>query len=140
MDKYTGFHDATLYDRGGGVHTYRLPDAGDAIKIPDGLPQWYGTYESYDVNWGGNQSKLNAKWREQGKPKSDSYWAYIEIGGQIRYCVALSPLYGITGDYVDIYIKNDYGEKVYPCIIADSKDIWVDAPYNYDGRAYRTYK
>lgn len=132
-----GFHDESDYDRfGGGPHTYRAPDAGDAVKIPQEFDQSTDDVEGYDRNWGSTQAKIYQKWCEQGKKASNSHWAYIEFNGTPRYLVALAPIYGVPGDYVDIYINNNGQETIYPCIIGDSKDIWVDPTFTYNGKAY----
>lgn len=140
LDKFSGFHTVTLYDRAGGVHSdVEVPDAGDAIEVPQDMPQSAATYESEDVSWGSGttQAALNSMWNSQEKPHSDEHWAYITVGGQERYMVALVPTYGLPGDYVDIYVTNNGTETVYPCIIGDSKDIWVDVGYSWtDGVVY----
>lgn len=119
-----------------GTHRVRVPDAGDAIKIPENLPQSAGTYEGYDKNWSYTNKTLYEMWVSQGKPASDSHWAYLEVGGQKRYIVALAPVYGLTGDYVDIWLTYNGKSEVYPCIIGDGKDVWVDTPYTFNGVAY----
>ncbi len=116
----------------------KIPDAGDAIKIPQEFEQSGATYESFDVSWasGTTNAYINDLWNQQGKPASKDYWAYIEVGEEKRYIIALAPVYGRTGDYVDLYITNNGTETVYPCIIGDSKDIWVDSAYTYNGVVY----
>ncbi len=133
-----GFHDESDYDRfGGGPHTYRAPDAGDAVKVPQEFEQSMDDVELYDhIVWGGKQLQLYNKWSSEGKKASDSHWAYLEIGGKPRYMVALAPIYGVTGDYVDIYVTHNGQESIYPCIIVDTKDIWVDAAFEYNGKIY----
>lgn len=126
----------TEYDRNGGVHQVTTPEAGDAVRIPEEVDQALGTYEGFDVRWSYTQKTIYDKWVEQGKKASDSHWAYLEIGGERRYLVALVPTYGRVGDYVDIYLTMDGESKVYPCIMADAKDIWVDEAYTYNGVAY----
>lgn len=130
------FRTITEYDRMGGKHEVNAPDAGDAVRVPEDMPQSLGTYEGFDKKWSYTQKKVKDKWVEQGKPASDSHWAYLEVGGEKRYLVALSPVFGVVGDYVDIYLTYKGESKVYPCIMADAKDIWVDNPYIYNGKAY----
>ncbi len=130
------FRTITEYDRRGGKHEVNAPDAGDAVRVPEDMPQSLGTYEGFDKKWSYTQKKVKDKWVEQGKPASDSHWAYLEVGGEKRYLVALSPVFGVVGDYVDIYLTYKGESKVYPCIMADAKDIWVDNPYIYNGKAY----
>ena len=132
-----GFKEVTEYNRYGGVERVKVPEAGDAIKIPANLPQSAATYEGYDrSDWSYTNKTLYDMWVSQGKPASDSHWAYLEVGGKPRYIVALAPVYGLTGDYVDIWITNNGKSEVYPCIIGDGKDIWVDAAYTFNGVAY----
>lgn len=140
-----GFHEASDYDRfGGGPHTFTVPDAGDAIKIPqnaDGsvaFEQCTNDYEGYHQGWGAgtSQRKLYDMWSEKGETHSDRHWAYIEVAGTPRYIVALAPIYGVVGDYVDIHITHNGESKVYPCIIGDGKDIWVDPTFEYEGKIY----
>lgn len=139
-DKSFGFHTITLYDRAGGVHDdVIVPDAGDVINIPQDMEQSPATYESEDVTWssGTTQNYINQIWNEQGKTYSEDHWAYITVNGEKRYLVAMVPTYGLPGDYVDIYVTNEGTETVYPCIIGDSKDIWVDVGYTWsDGIVY----
>lgn len=128
-----------MWDRMGGVHSdVKIPDSGDAVKIPQEFEQSGATYESFDVSWsaGTVNAYINNMWNEQGKPASKDYWAYIEVGEEKRYIIALAPVYGRTGDYVDLYVTNNGTETVYPCIIGDSKDIWVDNAYTYNGVVY----
>lgn len=132
-----GFHDYTTYDRGGGgPHVVKVPDPGDAIKIPTEFEQSTDDFEAYHQNWGGTQRKIYDKWVSDGETHSDRHWAYLNVGGSPRYLVALAPIFGITGDYVDIYITNNGQQKIYPCLIADEKDIWYDTPFTYNGKAY----
>lgn len=132
-----GFHDHSETDRfGGGPHTIRVPDSGDAIKVPQEFEQSTDDVEGFDRDWGSTQAKIYAKWKEQGKKTSESHWAYIEFDGKPRYLVALAPIYGLPGDYVDIYITNNGQETIYPCLIGDSKDIWVDPAFTYNGKIY----
>ena len=132
-----GFHDVQETDRkSGGPHTVRVPDAGDAVKVPQEFEQSTDDVEGYDRNWGSTQADIYAKWNEQGKKASESHWAYIEFDGKPRYLVALAPVYGLPGDYVDIYITNNGQETIYPCLIGDSKDIWVDPAFTYNGKVY----
>ena len=131
-----GFHDHSETDRfGGGPHTIRVPDSGDAIKVPQEFEQSTDDVEGFDRDWGSTQAKIYAKWKEQGKKTSESHWAYIEFDGKPRYLVALAPIYGLPGDYVDIYITNNGQETIYPCLIGDSKDIWVDPAFTYNGKS-----
>ena len=132
-----GFHDESDNDRfGGGPHTYRAPDAGDAVKIPQEFEQSMDDVEYYDRSWGSDQAKVYKAWCDGGKKASDSHWAYIEFSGKPRYLVALAPIYGVVGDFVDIYVTHDGQESIYPCIIGDSKDIWVDPAFEYQGKIY----
>lgn len=143
--KTVGFHETSDYDRfGGGPHTYSAPDPGDAIKIPqnaDGtmaFEQSTNDYEGYHQGWTGgtSQRKLYDMWVEKGEQHSDRHWAYIEVAGTPRYIVAVAPIYGAVGDYIDIHITHNGENKIYPCIIGDGKDIWVDPAFTYEGKAY----
>lgn len=132
-----GFHDYSTYDRGGGgPHVVKVPDAGDAIKIPTEFGQSTDDFEAYHQSWGGEQRKIYDKWVSDGETHSDRHWAYLNVNGNPRYLVALAPIFGITGDYVDIYITHNGEEKIYPCLIADEKDIWYDPAFTYNGKAY----
>ena len=129
-----GFKEITTYDRRGGKRTVKVAEAVDAVKIPSEVKQTYATFESYNRNdWSGENKEIYNKWSEQGKSASDEHWAYINIGGQKRYLVAVAPTFGQTGDYIDITFKNG---NTYPCIIGDIKDIWVDPAYVYNSVAY----
>lgn len=139
LDKFCGFHNITLTDRNGNQHDVKVPDAGDVITVPQEMEQSSATFESEDVTWGSGttQKYINEIWVNQGKTYSSEHWAYITVGGQARYLVALVPTYGMPGDYVDIYVTNNGTQTVWPCIIGDSKDIWVDAGYSWsDGIVY----
>ena len=134
-----GFHNIETFDRyGGGPYTTEIPDAGDVIEIPSDIVQCTDDYEGYERSWMGTQKKIYDIWASKGKTHSEDHWAYIEVAGTPRYLVAVAPIYGVTGDYIDIYISNSEGNKVYPCIIGDEKDIWYDTPYVYqgDGKKY----
>ena len=137
LGQVLGFHDYTTYDRGGGgPHVVKVPDAGDAIKIPTEFGQSTDDFEAYHQNWGGVQRKIYDKWVSDGETHSDRHWAYLNVGGKPRYLVALAPIFGVTGDYVDIYITHNGEQKIYPCLIADEKDIWYDPAFTYNGKAY----
>lgn len=136
LGQVLGFKAMTTHDREGGIQQISVPEAGDAVKVPSEVQQSAGTYEPYDRNWSYSNKTLNDMWVEQGKPASDSHWAYIEVGGEKRYVVAVVPTFGVVGDYIDIYIENNGDSKIYPCIIGDSKDIWVDSAYFYNQVAY----
>ena len=134
-----GFKQVKLYDANKehpGEHIETVPEAGDGIKIPSSIPQ-----SSSQV--GGNPilgGTIRQKWEAQGSPRDKNNWCYLNVGGTKRYFVALAPIYGLTGDYVDIYINNNGTEKVYPCIITNSKDVWEafegEHPYVYNGKKY----
>ena len=145
IEQSMGFHEITDGDRlGFGSHTFTVPDPGDAIKIPQDenghmcFSQSTNDYEGYNRNWDStsDQRKLYDMWVNQGSKHSDGHWAYFEVAGKPRYLVALAPIYGLVGDYVDITIVNNGEEKIYPCMIADSKDIWVDPAFEYQGKVY----
>ena len=123
-----GFHDHSETDRfGGGPHTIRVPDSGDAIKVPQEFEQSTDDVEGFDRDWGSTQAKIYAKWKEQGKKTSESHWAYIEFDGKPRYLVALAPIYGLPGDYVDIYITNNLDEE-FKCAV------YIDIPLEKDNK------
>ena len=131
------FKEITTYDRNNGKHAIRVPEAGDAVKVPAEMEQSAATYEGYDrSDWGYTNKTIYDMWIEQGKPASDSHWAYLNVGGQPRYFVAVVPTFGQTGDYIDIELTYNGKSVTYPCIIADSKDIWVDSAYEYNGVVY----
>lgn len=99
-------------------------EPGTAIIIPKELPQYYASCEMEDIDWaaGTNQRKVNELWVQQGKPTDpDNNWAYLEFGGQKRYLIAVKPVFGNTGDYMDVYIQKGDKEEVYPCIMGDAK-------------------
>ena len=131
------FKEISTGDRHGGTHTIKVPEAGDAVRVPAEVEQSYGTYEGYDrSDWSYTNKTIYEKWVEQGKPASDSHWAYLNINGKPRDLVAVVPTFGQTGDYIDIDLTCDGKSVTYPCIIADSKDIWVDSAYSYNGVVY----
>lgn len=131
------FKEISTGDRHEGTHTIKVPEAGDAVRVPAEVEQSYGTYEGYDrSDWSYTNKTIYEKWVEQGKPASDSHWAYLNINGKPRYLVAVVPTFGQTGDYIDIDLTCDGKSVTYPCIIADSKDIWVDSAYSYNGVVY----
>lgn len=109
---------------------------GTPIDIPDSFEQYGSQYEQEDISWssGTGQEAVNKIWVSQGKPADNNNWAYITVGGQKRYLVALAQTYGVSGDYVDITLKNG---KTYPCVIGDSKRLHEpDYPDNTNQGAF----
>lgn len=109
---------------------------GTEFNIPTSFEQYGSQYEQEDISWasGTGQEAVNKIWVSQGKPADNNNWAYITVGGQKRYLVALAQTYGVSGDYVDIYMKNG---KTYPCVIGDSKRLHEpDYPDNTDQGAF----
>ena len=103
------------------------------IEVPTEISQYGATYEREDISWDSTtlQYQVNQLWASQGKPKDDNNWAYVTVAGQQRYLVALAPIFGEAGDYVDIYVKNG---QVYPCLMGDTKGdddmfIWTDGQH-----------
>ena len=96
-----------------------------ALKIPEEYKQCsVATYEKEDRDdWNVTslQKKIYDVWVEQGKNADENNWAYLTVGNQKRYLVALGTSFGETGDYVDIYVKEQ--NKVWPCIMGDTKNI-----------------
>lgn len=132
-----GFKEIQDSDREGNKHIIKVPEAGDAVKIPEEIEQAAASFETYNRdNWIDTNKKIYDKWEEQGKPHTNSHWAYIEISGKPRYLVAVTSTYGQTGDYIDIEFCDDGKTIIYPCIIGDIKDIWVDNAFVYEGVAY----
>ncbi len=130
------FKTTVVWDRADAQHEISVPEAGDAIKIPEEVDQSGATCESMQNSFtAGTQKKLKEEWIRQGE-LSEAGWAYLEIDGEKRYLVALTPVFGLPGDYVDIYLTYNGEDKVYPCMIFDAKDTWVDDAYIYDGIAY----
>lgn len=131
-----GFHTETIWDAASRTHETIVPDAGDVIQIPSELTQsaWVYATENNCLN-----SPVRALWEKQGSPSDSEYdnWCYVEIEGIKRYCIALAPIYGLRGDYIDIEFID--GEKI-ACIITDSKDIWNsfagEYGYEYNGQVY----
>lgn len=104
---------------------YAEVEPGTGIVLPTAFEQTGATYEKEgrsDWSKGTNQKKVNEIWLEQGSPKDEeTNWAYLTLGGQKRFLVALAGTFGQTGDYVDIYIKRGNSEVVYPCLMGDEK-------------------
>lgn len=109
---------------------------GTVFDLPTGFEQYGSQYEQEDISWlsGTGQEAVNKIWVSQGKPADNNNWAYITVGGQKRYLVALAQTYGVSGDYVDITLENG---KTYPCVIGDSKRLHEpDYPDNTDQGAF----
>lgn len=119
---------------------------GTEIIIPTGIEQYGAQYEKEDISWipGTGQEAVNKIWVSQGKPADNNNWAYITVGGQKRYLVAMSQTFGEPGDYVDIHLRNG---KVYPCILGDVKrnhepaypDNTEQGAFVYNGVSYGHY-
>lgn len=112
---------------------------GTPIDIPDSFEQCGAKLQKDGISWssGTGPDVVNKIWVSQGKPANNNNWAYITIGGQRRYLVALAQTYGNSGDYVDIHLKNG---KVYPCVIRDSESLHeLDHDDNTNGGAF-SYK
>lgn len=143
-----GFKEETLCDARGNPHVETVPEAGDVVTVPDEVEQTGGDLASPSglgmstTHSDARRAKVAQIWEEQGRTAdTNKYnWCYIEVAGVNRYFVALAPLYGQAGDYVDVYITNDGVETLYPCIIVDSKDVWGafknEYPYVYNGVKY----
>ena len=127
------FKDKVLYDANSKPHTETVPEAGDVIEVPTGVDQTDADYAHTKII----ASPVKEIWDGS---KDENGWCYISIGGVNRYLVALAPLYGVRGDFVDIYITNNGVSTVYPCIIVDVKDVWEafenEHPYEYEGKKY----
>lgn len=99
-------------------------DSQKVINIPDDIPQaehatWMSAYYSGHA---GKQKQIQDLWKQQGEKRDEHNWAYIEIGGQKLFLVALAEYtFGDAGDYVDVYVKHNGQEKVYNCILGDTK-------------------
>ena len=121
-----------------GLHTSTIettPDPGDHVPVPDDVPQTIVTCAGTKII----QSMVKSKWEDTAD--DDTGWCYLEVDGVKRHFVALTPLFGLPGDYVDIVTVKDGVETVYPCIIVDAKDIWEsfpgEKPYVHtDGKKY----
>lgn len=100
----------------GGVAKIIETDKAKIIEIPQG--QDYGTtytYNSWQLIGAGDQKKL----RDQAGMRFDEE-GFGRING--RYAVAVTPLFGKVGDYIDYYYIDQNGnEQVIPCIICDVK-------------------
>ena len=111
------------------------PDAGDMIEIPD-FRQWGATYEEENINWDSstNQYQVNQLWKSQGMTKDEHNWSYVTVAGEKWFLVAVAPVFGDVGDYIDVYTKT--GEK-YHCMIGDEKG--DDAQFIYEGKHWGHY-
>lgn len=98
--------------------------AGTKVILPDESEvKQYGcaTYEQEDISWypGKGQEKVNKLWEAGGKLTDENNWAYIKTpDGVNRYLVAVTPLFGNAGDYLDIHTKDG---KTIPCVMGDAK-------------------
>lgn len=98
--------------------------AGTKVILPDESEvKQYGcaTYEQEDISWypGTGQEKVNKLWEAGGKLTDENNWAYIKTpDGVNRYLVAVTPLFGNAGDYLDIHTKDG---KTIPCVMGDAK-------------------
>ncbi len=93
-----------------------------------GIIRNYTSYTYFFDKWSSSsrQRKVADLWDSKGRT-SDRGIATIDG----RYLVALTPTFGLVGDYVDIVLTN--GQTI-PCIIADSKST-RDANYTPYGHA-----
>lgn len=97
---------------------------GTKVVLPsESEVKQYGcaTYEKEDISWasGTGQEQVNKLWVAGGKLTDENNWAYIKTpDGVNRYLVAVTPLYGNAGDYLDIHTKNG---KTIPCVMGDAK-------------------
>ena len=98
--------------------------AGTKVILPDESEvKQYGcaTYEQEDISWypGTGQEKVNKLGEAGGKLTDENNWAYIKTpDGVNRYLVAVTPLFGNAGDYLDIHTKDG---KTIPCVMGDAK-------------------
>ena len=98
--------------------------AGTKVILPEESEvKQYGcaTYEQEDISWypGTGQEKVNKLWEAGGKLTDENNWAYIKTpDGVNRYLVAVTPLFGNAGDYLDIHTKDG---KTIPCVMGDAK-------------------
>lgn len=127
------FKDKVLWDAQSRQHTETVPEAGDVIEVPAEVDQTGADCAGTGIIRG----YIKEKWDGS---KDENGWCYLTVAGVNRYMVALAPLYGEDGDFVDIYITNNGVSTVYPCIIVDSKDVWEafegEHPYVYNGKKY----
>lgn len=97
--------------------------AGTTVNVPQDFSQCITVtlYDKWVNKWGvapgTAQKKVSTEWTRQNQP-FDNGWAYITMGGQKRYLIAVAETFGNVGDYVDVYFANG---TVFPCIIADMK-------------------
>ena len=98
--------------------------AGTKVVLPDESEvKQYGcaTYEQEDISWRkySKQLEVNKLWVAGGKLADENNWAYIKTpDGVNRYLVAVTPLFGNAGDYLDIHTKDG---KTIPCVMGDAK-------------------
>ena len=98
--------------------------AGTKVILPDEseVKQYCcATYEQEYISWypGTGQEKVNKLWEAGGKLTDENNWAYIKTpDGVNRYLVAVTPLFGNAGDYLDIHTKDG---KTIPCVMGDAK-------------------
>lgn len=127
------FKDRVLWDAQNRTHTETIPEAGDVIEVPEEVDQAGADYAGTGII----RSYIKDIWDGSA---DENGWCYLTVAGVNRYMVALAPLYGVDGDFVDIYITNNGVSTVYPCIIVDSKDVWEafenEHPYVYNGKKY----
>lgn len=135
LGQAVAFKQTPIWNSQGAQSMITVPEAGDAIRIPEEVDQYKATYESYQGSWKFNPGLVNAEWKKQGS-LHDNHWAYIEVDDEKRYIVALAPVFGLPGDYVDIYLTYNGESKIYPCIIGDAKGVYADPTYIYEGIAY----
>lgn len=79
------------------------------------------TYEKEDISWDRTtgQYQVNQLWKAGGSLTDENNWAYIKTpDGVNRYLIAVTPLFGNSGDYLDVHIKDG---KTIPCVMGDAK-------------------
>ncbi len=125
------------------AETYNFSDTiepGTERVIPKEIKQYTAMWESYakaDVSkqpglksGTGQYDVRQLLWEAQNRPIADSGVAYVEVAGQKRYVVALSEIFGWSGDYIDIVLNDG---EVIPCIMGDAKSPSTDKPYIFEG-------
>ena len=123
--------------------TFNFEDSiepGTERVIPKEIKQYTAMWESYAKEDVSKQPGLKPGtaqydvrqllWEAQNRPIADSGVAYVKVAGQKRYVVALSTIFGLSGDYIDIVLNNG---EVIPCIMGDVKSSKTDKPYIFEG-------
>ena len=102
-------------------------EPGTEVKVPSDIKQGGYTVTGYDywiesgkeMVWtaGTNQRLVSDIWKQQGS-KFKNGIAVINVDGEDRYLVAVTPKFGSPGDKIDVKLADG---SIIKCIIGDSK-------------------